>query len=212
MSTTPSGPGQPRVDTADRLSPGREGTMSSPPAEPSPRALGESLAALAAQVAARRDRVHAINERLDPAGLRADLNLAARFEELAQTVADALEAAAPRGPAAPYWIGLDHDTYHARLAELQYWADTVLRQHYGGYELRDCWPRHIHAIWELSTLAAEWHRTYGGTRPDLARVLEFYDRWLPGTMCRITGITRTCMPQCVMLRGPGDRAARPGYR
>ncbi len=57
----------------------------------------------------------------------------------------------------------------------------MLRQHYGGYELRDCWPRHVHAIWELSTLAAEWHRTYSGSRPDLVRALEFYDRWLPGT-------------------------------
>jgi len=111
-----------------------------PPADPSPRALGESLAALAAQVAALRGQIRAINERLDQAGLRADLNLAARFEDLAQTVADALEAAAPHGPAAPHWIGLDPDTYQARLAELRRWADTVLRQHYGGYELRDCWP------------------------------------------------------------------------
>ncbi len=183
-----------------------------PPAEPSPGAMGESLAALAAQLADLRGQVSAINERLDQAGLRADLNLAARFEDLAQTVAGALDAAAPQGPAAPYWIGLDHDTYHARLADLRRWADTVFRQHYGGYELRDCWPRHIHAIWELSTLAAEWHRTYGGTRTDLARALEFYDRWLPGNMRRITSITRTCMPHCVMLRGPGDRVARPGYR
>ena len=183
-----------------------------PPADPSARALGESLAALAAQVAALRGQVRAINEWLDQAGLDADVNLAARFEDLAQTVTDALEAAAPRGPAAPYWIGLDPDTYHARLAELRRWADTVLRQHYGGYELADCWPRHIHIIWELSTLAAQWHRTYGGTRPDLAMALEFYDRWLPGTMRRITGITRTYMPQCVMLRSPGDWAARPGYR
>ncbi len=182
-----------------------------PPADPSPRALGESLAALAAQLAALRGQVRAINERLDQAEFRADINLAARVEDLAQTVA-ALEAAAPRGPAAPYWMGLDPGTYHARLAELRRWADTVLRQHYGGYELRDCRPRHIHAIWELSTLAAEWHRTYGGPRPDLARALEFYDRWLPGTMRRITGITRTCIQQCVMLRSPGDWAARPGYR
>ena len=36
------------------------------------------------------------------------------------------------------------------------WADTVPRQHYAGYELRDCWPSHIHAIWELSTLKAAW--------------------------------------------------------
>jgi hypothetical protein len=173
-----------------------------PPADPSPRALGESLAALAAQLADLRSQVRAINERLDQAGLRAGLDLAARFEELARTVTDALEAAAPGGPAAPYWIGLDHDTYHTRLAELRRWAGTVLRQHYGGYELRDCWPRHIHAIWELSTLAAEWHRIYGGTRSDLARALEFHDRWLPGTMRRIGSVTGQCMPHCVTLRGP----------
>ncbi len=183
-----------------------------PPAEPSPRALAESLAALAAQLADLRGQISLINERLDQAGLRDDLNLAARFEELAQTVAGALEAAAPRRPAAPSWIGLDPDTYHARLADLRRWADTVLRRHYGGYELPGCWPRHIHAIWELSTLAAEWHHVYGGTRPDLARALEFYDRWLPETMRRITAITGKCMPHCVMLRGPGDWAARPGYR
>ena len=116
------------------------------PTEPSPRALGESLAALAAQLADLRGEIRVINERLDQAGLRADLNLAARFEDLAQTVADALDAAAPRGPAAPYWIGLDRDTYHARLADLRRWADTVLRQHYGAYELRECWPSHIHAV------------------------------------------------------------------
>jgi hypothetical protein len=187
--------------------------MTATPADdPSPRALGESLAALAVQVAALRGQVGVINARLDQAGLRADVDLAARFEDLAQTVADALDAASPRGPAAPYWIGPDPGTYHARLADLRQWADTLLGQHYGGYELRECWPRHIHAIWELSTLAAEWHRTYSGARPDLARALEFYDRWLPGTMRRITGITGTCVPQCVLLRGPGDWAALPGYR
>ena len=76
----------------------------------------------------------------------------------------------------------------------------MLRQHYGGYELRDCWPSHIHAVWELSTLAAAWHHAYGGQRPDLGRALEFYDRWLPGTMRRIAAITRTCVPECVMRR------------
>ena len=81
--------------------------MTSPQAEPSVQALGESLAALAVQVAALRGQVAQVNERLDQAGLRGDLDLAARFEELAQTVADALDAVAPRGPVAPYWIGLD---------------------------------------------------------------------------------------------------------
>jgi hypothetical protein len=175
------------------------------------QALGESLAALAAQVADLRGQVALISQRLDRARIRDDVDLVARFEELAGTVATALDAVAPRGPAAPCWIGLDHDTYHARLAELRRWADTVVRQHYGGYELRDCWPRHIHAVWELSTLAAEWHRTYSGGRPDLARALEFYDRWLPGTMRRISAITGQCMPHCVMLRVSGDWAARSRY-
>jgi len=57
-------------------------------------------------------------------------------------------------------------------------ADTVLRQHYSGYELRDCWPCHIHAVWELSTLAAAWHHAYGGQRPDLARAHLLYGEWL----------------------------------
>jgi hypothetical protein len=182
-----------------------------PPADPSPRALGQSLAALAVQVADLRGQIRALNERLDQAGLHAGLNLAARFEELAGTVADALDTASPRGPVAPYWIGLDANTYQARLADLQRWADTVLRPHYGSYELPDCWPRHIHAVWELSTLAAEWYRTYAGTRPDLARALEFYDRWLPNTVRRITDITRGCLPQCATLRSP-DWNARPRYR
>jgi len=174
--------------------------MTSPQAEPTAQALGESLAALAGQVAALRGQVALINERLDHAGLRGDLDLAARFEELAQTVADALDAASPRGPAAPCWIGLDRQAFAAQLAELRQWADTVLRRQYGGYELRDCWPSHIHAIWELSTLAAEWQHAYGGEHADLARALEFYDRWLPGTMRRIAAITQVCVPECVTQR------------
>ena len=176
--------------------------MTSPQAEPPAQALGENLAALAVQVAALRGQIAMINQRLDQAGLRGDLDLAARFEELAQTVVGALEAAAPRGPAAPCWIGLDRQAFDAQLAELRQWADTVLRRHYGGYELRDRLSRHIHATWELSTLAAAWHHAYGGQRPDLARALEFYDRWLPGTMRRIAHITRNCVPECVTRRRP----------
>ncbi len=174
--------------------------MASPQAEPSAQALGESLAALAVQVAALRGQVAQVNERLDHAGLRSGLDLAARFEELAQSVVDTLDSAAPRGPAAPYWIGLDRQAFGAQLAELRRWADTVPRQHYCGYELRDCWPSPIHAIWELSTLAAAWHHAYGGQRPDLARALEFYDRWLPGTMRRVAAITRGCVPECAVRR------------
>jgi hypothetical protein len=176
--------------------------MTSPLAEPSAWALSETIAALAVQVADLRGQIAQINDRLDRAGIHGDLDIAARFEILAQTIADTLEAAAPRSPAAPCWIGLDRQAYTARLAELRRWVDGMLRQHYSGYELRDCWPAHIHAVWELSTLAAAWHHAYGGQRPDLGRALEFHDRWLPGTMRRIAAITRTCVPECATRRRP----------
>jgi hypothetical protein len=68
-----------------------------------------------------------LTRRLDQAGLKGDLDLAARFEELARTVADALDATSPRGPATPYWLDLDREAYAAQLAELRGWVDTVLR-------------------------------------------------------------------------------------
>ena len=98
--------------------------MTSPQAEPGTQALGESLAALAVQVAAQRGQIALINERLDRAGLDGDLDLAARFEELARTVTSALDAAAPRGSAAPVWIGLDPQAFAAQLAELRQWGMT----------------------------------------------------------------------------------------
>ena len=113
---------------------------------------------------------------------------------------DALDAASPRGPAAPYWLDLDREAYAAQLAELKQRVDTVLRPNYGGYELRDGWPIHNHVIWELSTLAAEWHRTYSGKLSDLPRALEFYERWLPCTMRRVSEYTRACIGQCSASR------------
>lgn len=169
--------------------------MTSPP-EPPPHGDG---AALPAQVAALRGQVRAIFARLDKAGLTGDRNLAAELHDLAALVTETTSTRA-NGPAAPCWIGLNPDDRAARLAELRQWADTILRREYGGYPLPECWASHPHVIWELSTLAAEWHRTYNRKRPDLNRALEFNDRWLPGTMRRIADITRKCNPECAARR------------
>ena len=123
------------------------------------------------------------------------------------TVTEILDSP-PRGPAAPCWIGLDPAEHAAQLAELRQWANTVLRREYGGYQLAACWANHPHAIWELSTLAAEWHRTYSSNQPSLDRALEFHDRWLPGTMRRIADITRRCNPECAARRPAPNTAHR----
>jgi hypothetical protein len=182
--------------------------MTSPP-DPSPAEnAAAATAALAMQVAALRGQVRLIFARLDKAGLTGDLNLADHLAELARTVTEALDSP-PRGPAAPYWIGLDPAEHARRLSELQHWADTILRREYGGYQFAACWANHPHAVWELSTLAAEWHRTYSRQRPDLDRALEFHDRWLPGAIRRINDTTRRCNPECAYRRrNPPQRTER----
>ena len=150
-----------------------------------------------------RGQVAALKTRLDNDVIGKQLvalaeikRLRSQVTELAQAVTETRDGDRQRGPAAPYWIGLSPQDHAAQLAELRQWADTVLRREYGGYQLPACWANHPHAIWELSTLAAEWHRTYGSNRPSLDRALEFHDRWLPGTMRRIADITRRCNPEC----------------
>ena len=166
------------------------------PLEPSPPG---DAAALAVQVAALRGQVRLVFARLDKAGITGDLNLAGQFAELARAVTQALDSP-PRGPAAPYWIGPDPAGHAGRLTGLRQWADTILRREYGGYQLRGCRANHPHAIWELSTLAAEWHRAYSRNRPGLDRALEFHDRRLPATMRRVGDITRRCNPECAARR------------
>jgi hypothetical protein len=172
--------------------------MTNPP-DPSPAPHGADLAA---QVTALRGQVAALTARLDRDVTGKHLVTLAEIKRLRGQVTELARAAAetrdgpPRGPAAPCWIGLDAAGYAAQLTELRHWAGTVLHREYDGYQLRDCWANHPHAIWELSTLAAEWHRTYSRNRPDLDRALEFHDRWLPGTMRRIADITRRCNPEC----------------
>ena len=177
-----------------------------PEAGPEPTPAADATAALAAQVASLRGQVRAIFARLDRAGITDDRNLADELHQLAETVTETLDTR-PRGPAAPCWTGLSPEDRAARLADLRQWADTILRREYGGYPLPECWASHPHAVWELSTLAAEWHRTYNRKRPDLNRALEFHDRWLPGTMRSIADITRRCNPECITRQ----RTPNPAY-
>jgi hypothetical protein len=164
-------------------------------------------AALAAQVASLRGQIRAIFARLDNAGIAGDRDLAAELGNLTHTLTRAL-GTQPRGPAAPCWTGLSPQDRATRLAELKQWTDTVLGREYGGYQLPECWANHPHAIWELSTLAAEWQRTYNRPRPDLDRALEFNDRWLPGTMRRLADITGKCQPECTITRRTYDNRRR----
>jgi hypothetical protein len=174
-----------------------------PPQDPEPTLgrLAGSLGALTQQVADLRRKLDTQGRRLDTAGVDhlavALAELSGRFEELAQTVTEALDAAAPGGPAAPRWDNMAAGDRARELTRLQNWVTKILVPHYcasGGYTMPPCWAEHTPALWELGTLAAHWRRIYDRPRPNLGLALEFYDRWLPNTMRRLADMTRNCTP------------------
>ena len=95
----------------------------------------------------------------------------------------------------------------AQLAQLRVWVDGILIPSYTPPEgtLRPCWTRHMSAVWELSTLAAEWKRVYQARSRDLQGALDFHDRWLPpfAASARRSGPARTNSV-------PGTSSDRPG--
>jgi hypothetical protein len=91
------------------------------------------------------------------------------------------------------------------LGELRRWVEDFARKHYPAYMARlpACWLHHPEAVWELSTLKAEWERVYGDPdNRDLAGALWWHERWLPGVIarlekaitCDISGCRRTARP------------------
>jgi hypothetical protein len=164
----------------------------------------ETLAALAAQIADIRAKVTYLDAVIDRAGLLAagdirrrvsrlttDLGrLASQVEAQAASLAKALTAG-PRAQA-PTWAGLSPEDRDKQFAELTGWVDGMLRPSYPDSAPAACWPNHWQAIWELSTLAAEWRRIYQQPAPHLAGALDFHDRWLPGVARRLAAIQADC--------------------
>jgi hypothetical protein len=165
------------------------------PDPPDVKALARTVAALGDQLGDLRGQVRALKRHDWQAGGKTVTGLVARFEALTAQVADALDAAAPRGPAAPRWDNLDRAARARQLAALREWVTTILIPGWvdgGSYQLPDCWDRHEQALWELGAIAARWRQAYDRDRPDLALALEWQDRWLPGAMRRIADAARDC--------------------
>ena len=166
--------------------------MSSGPGQPD----GQRYAALAAQVADLRGIVTKWDARLQHAGLDGSIDLAAKLAELAELLVDEASAAV-----APYWLDYSDEEYRDKLAELAEWVSNVLLPNYDVPVLRPCWQGHMQAVWELSTLRAEWERIYVRKNPLLAAALVWDDRWLPGVIRRLGPIMKDCTAnRCVRVR------------
>ena len=81
--------------------------------------------------------------------------------------------------------------------------DEFFRRHYPDYitKLPGCWVNHPEAVWELSTLQAEWERIYGNPdNRDLAGALWWHERWLPGVLARLAAAIKCDESGCRMVR------------
>lgn len=115
------------------------------------------------------------------------LMLRVEVKQLREELAEAIEKRKLKPPPAPWWC-VSRAEGEAMLAGLREWVETFLRPHYPGYAARlpRCWANHPEAVWELSTLRAEWQRIYDDEdNRDLAGALGWHDRFLPGVITRL---------------------------
>ena len=147
----------------------------------------EGFAALAAQVADLRSVVTKWDARLQTLGLDGSLDLTAELARLAELVSEDIETSTAhrtgsntptrvrRGPGRAGRVGPQRPG-----AQLRHTRSKA------------CWRNHPSAVWELSTLRAEWERIYNRPSPLLAAALTWLDRWLPGAMRRVAAVTKDC--------------------
>jgi len=164
----------------------------------------DPVAALAAQLAELRGQLAQQDARFKTEGPGAAMTALIRVKQLEQRLDDALDRRKLDPPPAPWWV-VSADEGRAMLAGLREWVDGHLRRHYPGYMTRlpGCWPNHAEAVWELSTLQAEWERIYADEdNRDLQGALNWHDRLLPGVLDRLAAAIRCDEAGCRIARRP----------
>lgn len=124
-------------------------------------------------------------------------------KKLQESLTEALDKHRLKPPPAPWWC-VDQAEGEEMLASLRQWVETFFRRHYPGYadRLPRCWANHPEAVWELSTLRAEWDRIYADEdNRDLQGALNWHDKWLPGALSRLSGAIRCDEAGC-RVRSP----------
>jgi hypothetical protein len=151
----------------------------------------KASAALAAQIEDLRGELSAFraqwDAKLQAEGIGGTMTLLLEVKRLRERLDEALAKRQLESVPAPWWcVGAAEGK--AMLAELSEWVEDFARRHYPGYMTRlpRCWASHPEAVWELSTLRAEWQRIYADTdNGDLQGALTWHDRWFPGVLGRL---------------------------
>lgn len=150
-----------------------------------------ALVALAQQVAELRKIVTSWAGRLD-AATGGTMRLLLEVKHLHEQLDEALDKHRLKPPPAPWWCVSEAEG-KVMLAGLREWVEGFARRHYPGYlaRLPRCWANHPEAVWELSTLRAEWQRVYGDeNNRDLQGALNWHDKLFPGVLGRLAAAIR----------------------
>ena len=164
----------------------------------------DPVADLAAQVNALRGQLAQLAARMETEGPGAGMLALVKVKDLAARLDEAIEKRRLKPPPAPWWI-VDDAEAREMFTALHAWVERFLRPQYPGYlrHLRPCWPNHREAVWELSTLRAEWDRIYGDEENrDLQGALGWHDRFLPDVLARLAVAIRCDESGCWMIRSP----------
>ena len=142
------------------------------------------------------------NAKLETEGIGGTMMLLLEVKRLRERLDEAVAKRQLEPPPAPWWV-VGEAEGRAMLADLRGWVDEFARRHYPGYMARlpQCWSAHPEAVWELSTLRAEWERIYSDPdNRDLQGALTFYDRYLPGVLARLAASVKCDETGCRMAR------------
>jgi len=140
--------------------------------------------------------------RLQTEGIGGTMTLLVEVKRLRERLDEALARHQLEPVPAPWWC-VGEAEGKAMLADLSEWVEAFLRRHYPGYAARlaRCWANHPEAVWELSTLRAEWQRIYADPENgDLGGALAWHDKWFPGVLARLAASVQCDESGCRLAR------------
>jgi hypothetical protein len=163
-----------------------------------------SLAVLATRLEAIRRETQALADRLDTlaTSLYQHTAILDGLPELRDHIDQVLALLTSPGTTTQpswFWLTMSDAERADKHAELADWVDTVLRTQYPSYlanRLMPCWPNHPEAPWELTWLYQLWSNAYLSDHPAPKDAADWHDRWLPGSLYRLSQIMNQCQPTC----------------
>lgn len=163
-----------------------------------------SVAALAVQVNNLRRNVESLTTKLNALATKQREHAAALSDitELRHQVEQILALLTEQDDASPatwFWLTMTEQERNEKFSELSDWVETVLRPQYPDYlaeHIRQCWPNHPEARWELAWLYQLWSLAYLPERRAPKDAADWHDRWTPGVLRRLSLVMARCEAGC----------------